>query len=269
MLFILFNTVDVLDIILNALACEFVHQLDEKIAHSDWWDSDLRYIQAGTQQLVLQAFVRLRVIESPRNFCKYFHIDPKDYESALGSRTASLRDKRVARRDESDQQWMTEAEASERERGEYARHIGNDSAEEYYIKLPHYYGVKEWVMGKFGVNSVAMFERTREFRTWSRWNAVLYLSKLPNHPEFDPSAIKVSKSKTDYSVSVLDFFLEIVQVLTFYKLFVNVYRALKLHQYARALFLLFDSVLNWIAYLMQVIFPIFIITGLWFIPFCF
>jgi len=75
MLFILLNTPLVLDIILNALAIDYIHQIDEKLADADWWDDGNRWIRAGTVELVIQSTLRLRVLESGHRICKEYDIN--------------------------------------------------------------------------------------------------------------------------------------------------------------------------------------------------
>ena len=61
-IYILYTTQDVTDILLNALAIEFVHQLDESYVDSAWWDTDFRYIKAGAIELVIRKYLNLHVL---------------------------------------------------------------------------------------------------------------------------------------------------------------------------------------------------------------
>jgi len=57
-LYMIFHTNDILDVILNSLAIEFVHQLDEGFVESNWYDPKKRFIKAGAINLVLQVSTR-------------------------------------------------------------------------------------------------------------------------------------------------------------------------------------------------------------------
>jgi len=50
---ILYRSNDVMDIILNALAIEFVEKIDEVLSASSWWDPNYRYIKAAAIELFL------------------------------------------------------------------------------------------------------------------------------------------------------------------------------------------------------------------------
>eukprot|EP00968_Pinguiococcus_pyrenoidosus_P018845 scaffold1954_cov268-Pinguiococcus_pyrenoidosus.AAC.282 len=69
-IFILFNTTDATDILLNALAIEFIAELDEEIAAADWWDPERRYIQAGTVELTIRSTLRMHLLEDYREVSK-------------------------------------------------------------------------------------------------------------------------------------------------------------------------------------------------------
>ena len=56
---IIFMTSDTLDIIFNALTIEFVHQLDEQVVNSSWFDPDFRLLKAGAVELVIRRYLNL------------------------------------------------------------------------------------------------------------------------------------------------------------------------------------------------------------------
>jgi hypothetical protein len=63
-IFLLFWTDDVTEIILNALAIEFVKEIDEIISSSGWYDgSDYRYLKAGAIEMVIRRYVSFHVLD--------------------------------------------------------------------------------------------------------------------------------------------------------------------------------------------------------------
>ena len=58
-LVIIFKTEDLLDVILNCIALEFVADIDEGFVSSDWWDPGNRWIKAGTMELLIRAELEL------------------------------------------------------------------------------------------------------------------------------------------------------------------------------------------------------------------
>ena len=59
-LVIIFFTHEMIDIILNALAIEFVCQLDEMYVGGLWWDKDFRYLKAGAIEMATRRYLRLQ-----------------------------------------------------------------------------------------------------------------------------------------------------------------------------------------------------------------
>jgi len=57
---ILFMTNSMLDIVLNALAIEFIAQLDEVYVNSAWWDKEFRYLKAGAIEMAIRRYLELQ-----------------------------------------------------------------------------------------------------------------------------------------------------------------------------------------------------------------
>ena len=62
------NSANPTDVILNALALEFVIAVDEIYASSVWWDPDSRWLKAGIMELYIQSIFEFRVFNSSRLF---------------------------------------------------------------------------------------------------------------------------------------------------------------------------------------------------------
>ena len=58
--YMIYTTNDILDILLNALAIEFIHQLDEMYVSSSWWDQDYRYLKAGAIEMAMRRYLGLQ-----------------------------------------------------------------------------------------------------------------------------------------------------------------------------------------------------------------
>ena len=110
MLFLLFNTPHPLDIILNALAIEFIHQFDERLADSEWWDPENRFIKAGTIEMVLRSTLDLNGMRNARTFCATYDIDYLDYEAAIGSLDTSLYNPVLGRQNDKELKYMSKNE---------------------------------------------------------------------------------------------------------------------------------------------------------------
>ena len=60
---LIFYTEDTTEVLLNALAVEFVAQIDEAIVSSEWWDPGFRHIRAGAVELALRRYLDLHLLE--------------------------------------------------------------------------------------------------------------------------------------------------------------------------------------------------------------
>lgn len=53
-IFVIINTAEVIEIVLNALAFIFIARIDEDIAQSGWYDPDKRWLTAGAMETAMQ-----------------------------------------------------------------------------------------------------------------------------------------------------------------------------------------------------------------------
>ena len=89
------------DIILNALAIEFVQHFDVELARSVWFDPSRRWIKAGAVEMRMDATLKHKAIRSAAGFCAEFDINISEYEAAMGgdvpleSREDAIRDAQV------------------------------------------------------------------------------------------------------------------------------------------------------------------------------
>jgi len=58
----LFWTDDVVDILLNALAIEFVKDLDEVITSGGWYDTEYRHLKAGAFEMVIRCHMKFHIL---------------------------------------------------------------------------------------------------------------------------------------------------------------------------------------------------------------
>lgn len=60
---LIYYTGDPLDVILNCVAMDFVHKLDEEFVSSGWFDPDFRYLKAATVELIIRKFLDVEKLE--------------------------------------------------------------------------------------------------------------------------------------------------------------------------------------------------------------
>lgn len=268
MLFVLLNTPLVLDIILNALAIEFIHRIDEVIADADWWDEGNRWIKAGTIELVIQATLRLRILESAQKICSEYDIDRKDYVAAVGG-MQSLMNSNLARRDEKDERHMTDIERVFESVAREAESADDGYVLEEYRKKTVQFGIINKILGYFGKRK-GLFKRYPEYRVWSRWEKVLFLPRLPS-PDFDVGPNNKAKSsqvqlgKTD----LREFREHVLSVLTFGELLSTLKTCVKNTNYTRIPLKVFIGLIEWFLYIVTLFFPFIVFGALFAVPLCY
>mmetsp|Transcript_10127 Transcript_10127/g.18616 ORF Transcript_10127/g.18616 Transcript_10127/m.18616 type:complete len:721 (-) Transcript_10127:87-2249(-) len=278
MLFILYNTSDVLDLLLNALAAEFVHQIDEEIAQSDWYDEDRRWITAGAWQLAVQSVLQIRIMENPAEFCKRYDIDLNEYSEALGAKSGHLpriRKASLAEIDDKDPALLDPEEALFQMCDVYARRKKNmDGYEQFHKKLENFSFFDSFYMKLIPSKNVSgIFDRTRSFRTWSRWNRIIFLSKVPEEAitieSIDSVPCTVVKKIRPNTTPVQRFLADIASVLSGKQMVTDLQNTVAKGLYGRLPFHFFDGIFQWFAYVLQLTFPICVAGGVVLIPACY
>jgi len=183
MLFILFLTDDIFSIILNALALEFVHSLDEELASGDWYDPGARWITAGATELVFRATLRLDFLMSWRVFCKQFDIPEDVYREAFGGKPKSLKDYHQGRKDLTNPALMSQKMRYYSTAAHIAKKLRNKLALWNFEERVECFGIIDKLLAHFQMLDVGMFSRFRDYCVWSRWNRVLYLGAVPSKNE--------------------------------------------------------------------------------------
>ncbi|GMH71297.1 hypothetical protein TrLO_g1922 [Triparma laevis f. longispina] len=283
-LFIIFNTNDILDVILNALAIEFVHQLDETFRASTWWDDDDRFIQAGTVELIIQKTLYLNMLKDYKRFAKWIGEDEGTVMAACGGKGECLYNRERALEDQENTEYMNGTEAWDWRCAEAAKKLGRRFAVEEYDKPFAYFGwenkLYEIVTGK---HDTAIFNKLENYRVWSRWENVLFMATIPEKGTWQgkeaDKANKEVKSTLEHpfrnhaiiaGTSPLRLFLaEVVQVVTFIYFFKCVRQCYKNKNYSAMIFRIFDGFANWFCYVYQLFFPFFIIWALFYMPSCY
>jgi len=178
-IYVLLYTYDTTDVILNALAFAFIAQIDQEIVKSDWWDPKNRWVTAGAIEVIMASTVRLNLMASPSLFHKKYEIPIDLLEYACDSDNTLLLNSGVARDDAMNTDYLTNEERIMLLFREVAEETDNPNAMDEYEKPRIYFGVLENAMGRLGY-APPVFMNFENYRTWSRWSKILFLSPVPN-----------------------------------------------------------------------------------------
>lgn len=278
MLFILLQTPNVLDLILNALAIDFIAQYDNRIAHSEWWDVDRRWLKAGTIEMVFRNSLCLKTIENPYRLCQKYDIDYKTYSDVLGG-AKPLKSLRQARKDEMNQKFMTKKERVFAAVVKYACDGNLTAVIEEYKKDTVGFGYADTGFSKLFGFAAGFFTRFTAYRTWSRWEKILFLPKLPIKAEAEVETgttkkgkqrhkdkaanVQCKKNGSQHVVTLL------IRILLGIEWFTSTLRAFKNGHFLQIPILFVLGMLEYVFLVIQLTFPLALFTGLFGLPFCY
>jgi hypothetical protein len=174
MLIVLFLTDSTVDIILNALAIDFVLAFDEEIAGAKWYDGDRRYIRAGILELVFCVELRLEWLLLPEQFIPNLGCD--DYMEKVGG---PLYDEQIATVDRNDPKYMTVEDKIWHAAMMYANTTGKKEALWQYREDVAVFGWGDYLAYHLGILNTGIFNRYTNYCVWSRWDKVLFLATVP------------------------------------------------------------------------------------------
>mmetsp|Transcript_1892 Transcript_1892/g.3777 ORF Transcript_1892/g.3777 Transcript_1892/m.3777 type:complete len:708 (+) Transcript_1892:251-2374(+) len=281
-LVIIYNTNDILDVILNALAIEFVHQLDEDFRSADWWDASNRHIAAGVCELIIQKTLDLNVLKNPASFARVYHIDEAEVVAACGGEGEGLYNRKQALIDQKEPKYMNGEEALDFKCAQAAKRLKKTFAIEEYQKNISYFGgegnIFEHITG--GNTSFAVFNKLENFRVWSRWERVLYIGDIPEGRPWEDEEKNKSIESTilepfkNHSVlagssAFRAFLVEIFETLTFIHGYKNIKKCLANNNHIAAFFRFILMFVDFGAVLIQILFPIFVLMALFYVPICY
>jgi len=284
-IYVILSTKDVIEVVLNSLAFIFIDRIDEDVAKSGWYDHDKRWLTAGAIETGLQATVQLRVLASPKLFSEKFDIHEELILTVCDDDSSLLCNHRIAGIDTNDPQYMTTEERIQLICGKVAQDSKNRYAIEEYKKRPVYFGLLESALASISrgklVYSDPMFERFKAWRTWSRWDKVLFLSPVPILDDIfedndEGSSIAVPKAEDEMSSRSIPNFYPNESASSKRTFIQHYFNALVLRDIVPSLrpvcsvgrifslfFRLIDALLlHWLSHLILLIFPIYLLAAI-------
>eukprot|EP00586_Coscinodiscus_wailesii_P020069 CAMPEP_0172493602 /NCGR_PEP_ID=MMETSP1066-20121228/25020_1 /TAXON_ID=671091 /ORGANISM="Coscinodiscus wailesii, Strain CCMP2513" /LENGTH=675 /DNA_ID=CAMNT_0013263825 /DNA_START=123 /DNA_END=2147 /DNA_ORIENTATION=- len=262
-IYILTQTNDALEILLNALAFFFIERIDEDIVRSDWYDPKKNWISAAAVQLVMQTNIDLRSLKSSKIFSEKFAIEQDILEQACDNDPRLFKNRSLAEMDRDNTAFMSDEERIEHMSGAIAERIGINYVVNEYKKPRVYFGIIERFLTPW-TTTYPLFERTTSYQTWSRWEKVLYLSTVPNIDEIfstdDDGAHRLNKDlnmKQDEKREILNlqededsrdwvrFIQHYLNVISFRDMAYAMKPAWEVRNYGSMLFRLIDGFVNW------------------------
>ena len=170
---VLFLTTSTIDLILNALAIEFVVSLDEEMSQSIWYDPDKRYLLAGVLEVLLCGELLLEPFYTNQTLCDTYDIDEAVYDEVVGG---PIKDRKVATQDAKDPHFMSPKDKLWIASARVAKELHRDEAMKQFEEVREYFGIFDRLLKpRLG----GIFARYVDYYTWSRWDKVLFLPRVP------------------------------------------------------------------------------------------
>ena len=283
-IFIIINTDDAFEILLNALAFEFVIQLDNAFVQSVWWDPGHRWIMAGSMEIVLQSVILQSALSSAERFAESFHVT-KELALRVGAGDPHLfRNYSVAEKDVASTKFMTNDETVKFLCKKVALETNNKEAIVEYQKPRVFFGCILSFIKHIGYKGGGVFDRYASLRTWSRWEEILYVVPVPDVREtlsvdstgktFVNEELSGTTSTDDAPFENLDqeylegkkewevFCYQFLKVLCFQSLVRFCRMAWRKRKYSSVPWRAFDCFLQWLSFVIQIVFPVYTIICL-------
>lgn len=265
MLFVLFLTSDPVEVVLNALAIEFVVYFDDEICRTQWFDPKYRYLRAGAVELVFRKEIDRDVLRCPKRLCREFNIDPEEYERVVGG---SLRSVATARADDVDLKYCDPKAKVWKLAARYAQETKNQQAMYVFKEFPAHFDVMARTLHRvLGTGGTNLFEKYEEYHTWSRWDGVLFLGPCgtPAPPRLVsvreelvgkplPEAYLNDSFEDDYDPK-LRFALDIGKTLVGYNLVLSLRVGARRRNPFNVALRMVDGLLEWFSAFYLVLFP--------------
>ena len=112
-LYNILNQASPTDVILNALALEFVFSIDEEFARMAWWDSSRRWLKAGMIEVYIQSQFGYRTLIDNRLFSEKYEIESWIIDQIVDMKGTLLYDCNVSREDRINFKYMSHTEVFE------------------------------------------------------------------------------------------------------------------------------------------------------------
>jgi len=214
-LYNILNQASPTNVILNALALEFVFTIDEDYARMAWWDFSKRWLKAGMIEVYIQSQFEYRALIDNRLFSKMYKIDSWEIDRVAQKKGTLLYDCDVSCKDRINLKYMSHTETFEyfckceaaklQGDGDYDEFFKPSTTfgtpENFFIKFNRlredesiYKAVKHQFIEFLGgteklskkeikevvsKDGFGIFRRMQYFQTWSRWSKVLFLADIP------------------------------------------------------------------------------------------
>ncbi|KAH9253295.1 hypothetical protein BASA81_008646 [Batrachochytrium salamandrivorans] len=274
LMFVLFLTNNTIDIILNALALEFVANFDKEVASKAWYDGSKRFFRAGVLEVMFLNSIALEHFETVNAFCNKYNVDPSVYRKHI---SGSIRDLKTARKDALNPEFMDLKTKVWRSMGYVAKKKRMREAVWQYQEQSTAFGVVDalflWLVGGSAQQQIVrgIFNRYLDYSTWSKFEEALFLPPVPSTTmsAFTPQSEVLNFDPTSMSHPLIRFAKWLCAALMFSNVISGVRVAFRRSQYLLVPFMFFDGMFEWVTFVFILFcFPAGLVTYVYFVVNC-
>lgn len=259
LLFVLFLTNSTIDVILNALALEFVANFDKEIASQDWYDGGKRYFRAGVLEIMFLNYLNLEDFDSVHQFCLAYNVEVGAYNKRI---TGPIKDLQQANKDALNPAYMDVKDRMWRSMGYVAKQKNMKDALWQYTEQCSTFGIVDSAVLKLAPSALrGIFNRYYEYGTWSKFDEALFLPPVPSDSvqamSFVPGSEILNFDADSMVHPMLRFARWLMEALLFAKVIEPVKTVYRRGQYLLVPVMFVDGVFEWCTYVFIVfMFPI-------------
>lgn len=276
-IYVILNTSEPIEIVLNSLAFTFIARMDEDLVKSGWYDPDKRWATSGAMTVCMQTYLKLNALSRRTLFSEAFGIPDELLQDLDTGDGKFVNNPGLAAIDAKDSAYMNDEEKIKLMFLNAAKDSGNRTALDEYRKPDRYFGLIEKTFNCLSFTRFyPVFGRFKAYQTWSMWHQLLYLAPVPNLDEiFDEDGVRILSEKVDKDETpLLNFYPEEEGVgdwTLFWRhfrdvlLFRDLFRSTKESFHVGIVAVLYryldGIVFNWFTYFVHILFPIYLIFG--------
>ena len=189
-LYNILNRASPTEVVLNALALGFLFQIDERFGSACWWDPGKRFLKAGMMELYLQSLFESKTLMSSRLFSNFYGVDRRVVEEACDGDKSILYNYDLAEKDKRNAAFLNHSDKFNLYMNQKMKNHQCDFIASFELNKPPvvFGGIEKKIIERYArwyevltgnEFRYGVFNRMVAYRTWSRWNKVLFLFDVP------------------------------------------------------------------------------------------
>jgi len=248
----------------------------KEICSFDWYDPNRRFLRAAFIEMVMSDNLNLEALESTNAFAETF--DVPQIDALVNGPVFDLVQAKV---DATNPKWLSPEDKFWHACANLSQQRGNKLAMWQYTKSTETFSVVDWVLVEIGVLKSGFFQRCQGYRTWSRWDKLLFAAGVPKTGQCSTfsglGSVRCdlgTAARSHEDAEILNyhpsmswsrqarFLSELLAILQFKTFAVNIAAAWRRGKYHCVAFRVVDGVFEWSSIVLLFLFPLLVTADL-------